>query len=358
MKQIILVLGFLSSAAYAECKRPGAEGVITVMPPPQLVVDSHARAPGEVIWSSGWVNGPDVEIKDCSNGYQVGFLYEPGSLQAGLAPVTSAQDGNGTAVFSTNLAGLGIAIKTQNNAGPWDNVMPIDNRYHPGDGGRNHTARSPGYSVALVALGGSIASGTATFSSPIARVSFRHGASEDSKGDILTRLWLGNTQVVMKALGCELDSNNLVLTLGKVGLSQFSSSQTAGMVQQNLRLSCEPGTAVTATLNAVPAAGNNPDNTVIALSYPDDPASASGVGVQIGMRVQESGFSTDALPINQPVQLFTHQLTNRANGGITVMGGTREQINELILTARYYKTHATVIPGQANATATLNLTYR
>ncbi len=67
---------------------------------------------------------------------------------------------------------MGIAIKTQTNAGPYDNVMPIDNTYHNGDGNKTHHAMAPAYNVELVALGGPITSGTATFQSPLARVSF------------------------------------------------------------------------------------------------------------------------------------------------------------------------------------------
>ncbi|MGL4725187.1 MAG: type 1 fimbrial protein [Scandinavium sp.] len=346
MRRVFTLLLLCSSAALADCRRSGGESSITIAPPQQLVIDSHDWLPGEVIWTSGWVSGPDAEIKDCSNGYQVGFLYEPGSAQAGSVPVASAQDGFSTPAFATGLPGVGIAISTRNNAGPYDNVMPIDNRYHPGDGGRNHTAHSPAYNVAIVAQGGRIASGTVTFSSPIARVSFRHSASEETNGDILSRLWLGQTQLTIKALGCELDDSEVVLTLGKVNLSQFSASPTAGQAQQSLRLNCEAGTAVSATLIAAPAAGHNPDNTAVALSYPDDPASATGVGVEIGLAVPQSGFASEALAINQPVQLFTHQQA------------TGEQSAALVLTARYRKTASAVTPGQANATATLNLTYR
>ncbi|MDI4751762.1 flagellar hook-length control protein FliK, partial [Salmonella enterica subsp. enterica serovar Anatum] len=41
----------------------------------------------------------------------------------------------------------------------------------------------------------------------------------------------------------------------------------------------------------------------------------------------------------------------------TVNGGTMNMSTTLKISARYYKTAATVTAGQANATATLNLTY-
>ncbi|MDI4739107.1 fimbrial major subunit SthE, partial [Salmonella enterica subsp. enterica serovar Kentucky] len=184
---LILLLAY-SVHSYASCKRSGNEGAITITPPSQLVVDSHAYTAGEVLWQSGWVSTSEVTMDGCSRDYKVGFLYEPGSAQSNASATINANDGNNTPVFSTGISGVGIAIKTQTNAGPYDNVMPIDNTYHNGDGNKTHHAMAPAYNVELVALGGPITSGTATFQSPLARVSFRDSATEDSGGDILTHL--------------------------------------------------------------------------------------------------------------------------------------------------------------------------
>lgn len=156
MRRLYLALILLfaySGHGYASCKRSGNEGAITITPPSQLVVDSHAYTAGEVLWQSGWVSTSEVTMDGCSRDYKVGFLYEPGSAQSNTSATINANDGNNTPVFSTGISGVGIAIKTQTNAGPYDNVMPIDNTYHNGDGNKTHHAMAPAYNVELVALG-------------------------------------------------------------------------------------------------------------------------------------------------------------------------------------------------------------
>lgn len=52
MRRLYLALILLfaySSHGYASCKRSGNEGAITITPPSQLVVDSHAYTAGEVL---------------------------------------------------------------------------------------------------------------------------------------------------------------------------------------------------------------------------------------------------------------------------------------------------------------------
>ncbi|EEP9764366.1 type 1 fimbrial protein [Salmonella enterica subsp. enterica] len=290
MRRLYLALILLfaySGHGYASCKRSGNEGAITITPPSQLVVDSHAYTAGEVLWQSGWVSTSEVTM----------------------------------------------------------------------DGNKTHHAMAPAYNVELVALGGPITSGTATFQSPLARVSFRDSATEDSGGDILTHLYLGNTQLIMKAMGCRVETPAITVDLGSVNLGSFANSQTAGTGEQDILLTCEQGTAISASLSAQPASGNNPDNSVIQLSNASAPTSATGVGVQLGIQAPDAGFFTDSLPINQKIDLFTHTITTNADGSQTVNGGTMNMSTTLKISARYYKTAATVTAGQANATATLNLTY-
>ncbi|VDZ81053.1 fimbrial protein [Salmonella bongori] len=98
----------------------------------------------------------------------------------------------------------------------------------------------------------------------------------------------------------------ITINLGSVNLGSFINSQTAGLGEQDISLTCEQGTAISASLTAQPASGNNPDNSVIQLSNADAPTSATGVGVQLGIQAQDSGFYTDSLPINKKIDLFTH----------------------------------------------------
>ncbi|SUF83592.1 fimbrial protein [Salmonella enterica] len=115
MRRLYLALILLfaySGHGYASCKRSGNEGAITITPPSQLVVDSHAYTAGEVLWQSGWVSTSEVTMDGCSRDYKVGFLYEPGSAQSNTSATINANDGNNTPVFSTGISGVGIAIKT------------------------------------------------------------------------------------------------------------------------------------------------------------------------------------------------------------------------------------------------------
>lgn len=103
----------------------------------------------------------------------------------------------------------------------------------------------------------------------------------------------------MKAMGCRVATPAITINLGSVNLGSFINSQTAGLGEQDISLTCEQGTAISASLTAQPASGNNPDNSVIQLSNADAPTSATGVGVQLGIQAQDSGFYTDSLPINK-----------------------------------------------------------
>ncbi len=90
---------------------------------------------------------------------------------------------------------------------------------------------APAHNVELVALGGPITSGTARHSKVHWRVS-RDSATEDSGGDILTHLYLGNTQLIMKAMGCRVETPAITVDLGSVNLGSFANSQTAGTGEQ------------------------------------------------------------------------------------------------------------------------------
>lgn len=361
MKNIIvlcLLLWGFSQSANAGCNRENDnEADILLAPPPSLVLENRSYQPGEILWQSGWSSpAPNVTIRGCGNNYVVGFLYEPGTPQATANQITVANDGDSTAVFPTSVAGIGVAVKTHTNAGPYDNVMSINNTYMPGDGRSNHTAKGASYSLALVATGEPISDGTVTLPSPLARVSFRESANESAAGDVLTKLLVGNTNIVIKALGCTVDSTALILNLGTVDVGEFNDNIWVGNASQPLTLTCEPGTAVNASLSAIPASGENAENSVIALTDADAATTAKGIGVQFGLQVSSSGFITDAMTIGQTIPLFSHTIDHDASGSAIITGGT-QQTEALTLTARYFKTGTVVSPGLANSTATLTLSY-
>ncbi len=105
------------------------------------MVDSHAYTAGEVLWQSGWVSTSEVTMDGCSRDYKVGF-YIDGSAQSNTSATMPRMTGTTRRPFSTGISS-GRAIKTETNAGPYDNVMPIDNTYHNGDGNKTHHAMAP-----------------------------------------------------------------------------------------------------------------------------------------------------------------------------------------------------------------------
>jgi type 1 fimbria pilin len=63
-----------------------------------------------------------------------------------------------------------------------------------------------------------------------------------------------------------------------------------------MSLSCEPGTNVSMRVAAAEASGNNPDNTVMALTAEENVA--TGVGVQLNL-------NGEALPLNTDISLVS-----------------------------------------------------
>ncbi|VEA40318.1 fimbrial protein [Salmonella enterica subsp. enterica] len=114
MRRLYLALILLfaySGHGYASCKRSGNEGAITITPPSQLVVDSHAYTAGEVLWQSGWFSTSEVTMDGCSRDYKVGFLYEPGSAQSNASATINANDGNNTPVLAPVFPAWALRLK-------------------------------------------------------------------------------------------------------------------------------------------------------------------------------------------------------------------------------------------------------
>lgn len=142
----------------------------------------------------------------------------------------------------------------------------------------------------------------------------------------------------INVLACSVSSTQLTFPIGDIPVSLFGSTigTTPGNAQvtQNIGLVCNTGANIKVVLSGI----QNPDNStpsVIALTGQGSPGVASGVGVQF-------------LYNGAPLALNTSLLLKQSAGG-----------QELLpLTARYYQTKTTVMPGIANASATLSVTYQ
>ncbi|MFU0852786.1 type 1 fimbrial protein [Kluyvera cryocrescens] len=341
-----------SQPSFANCARGGgifadkSISTSTIVLPANVVVESRSYSAGEPLYDSGWKSGSnsDLTISGCGRNYVVGFFYLNGP---------QVNSPGGTQVMPTNIPGLGVRVTAQNQAGPYDGAMPIDNNWHDGDRGSDHELRNSQYKVELVALGGPISSGQLSFGSPLAQVEFRESRSHTAYGDVASNVALTNTNVTIKAMGCNADVSSINFAFGSIKMAEFdSTTKIAAPDTQTVTLSCESGTNVSLSLNGTPAAGNNANNTVIALTGEGNADVASGIGVQLGL--QSSGYNSgsNGLPLNQSITLFS----SSRNGSTYSSGGTGSQ-EQLIFSASYFKTGAVVTAGSANSSASITLTY-
>ncbi|MEB7712201.1 type 1 fimbrial protein [Kluyvera cryocrescens] len=341
-----------SQPSFANCARGGgifadkSISTSTIALPANVVVESRSYSAGEPLYDSGWKSGSnsDLTISGCGRNYVVGFFYLNGP---------QVDSPGGTQVMPTNIPGLGVRVTAQNQAGPYDGAMPIDNNWHDGDRGSDHELRNSQYKVELVALGGPISSGQLSFGSPLAQVEFRESRSHTAYGDVASNVALTNTNVTIKAMGCNADVSSINFAFGSIKMAEFdSTTKIAAPDTQTVTLSCESGTNVSLSLNGTPAAGNNANNTVIALTGEGNADVASGIGVQLGL--QSSGYNSgsNGLPLNQSITLFS----SSRNGSTYSSGGTGSQ-EQLIFSASYFKTGAVVTAGSANSSASITLTY-
>lgn len=354
INQLILFILFIlfSQQSLAVCARGGGIfadkniSTSTIALPANLVVESRSYTAGETLYDSGWKSGSntDLTISGCGKNYVVGFFY----LNS-----PQVESPKGTQIMPTNITGLGVRVSAQNQAGPYDSAMPIDNDWHNGDRGSTHNLNNSQYKVEFVTLGGPISSGQMSFGSPLAQVEFRESSSHTAYGDVASNVALTNTNVTIKAMGCNADVSSINFAFGSIKMAEFdSTTKIAAPDTQTVTLSCESGTNVSLSLNATPAAGNNANNTVIALTGEGSADVASGIGVQLGL--QSSGYNSgsNGLPINQNITLFS----SLRNGSTYSSGGTGAQ-EQLIFSASYFKTGSQVTAGSANASASLTLTY-
>lgn len=137
-----------------------------------------------------------------------------------------------------------------------------------------------------------------------------------------------------KGVTCSVGNGSIDVHLGKVPVSQFGGSgTTAGEKVFNLPVSCNDSVNVAMQMNA--PSYISASNGIIAINSSGN--SASGVGVQV-------------LYNNNPVvfgQFFNV-------GSIPSAGATLN----IPLTARYYQSESTVVPGIANASATVTMSYQ
>ncbi|MBI6547325.1 fimbrial protein [Xenorhabdus lircayensis] len=168
--------------------------------------------------------------------------------------------------------------------------------------------------------------------------------SGDTHRQVLTKARLGhdapvntfyleNTHIVTQ--GCSLKQNTTFVNMGDIKTSEFRGiNSTAGAKGFDLKLDCDANLHVQVLLDGRPAKSYS--NNIWALDYSSDNVTAKGVGLQILHR-------------NRLVSMRTPVVS-----GSTQSGG----YITIPLSAHYIQTDARIIPGKADATATITLTYQ
>ncbi len=361
MKRVFLLLLWLSPVCGWACSNYINGGDVTIANlPPRILLSANNYTAGTILYDSGKITGPQTSMNNCNGGIYAQFKW------------ASSMVGSHTSdhIYTTSVPGIGIRIKVWLNVtgqmeGYNTQIKPDYSEHYIGDANfllgqgslfyfYNHSHYNPVYQLQLIATGGAIASGSAlTLGNPTSTVSIKDGDGTMAASSLRVT---GSTQIQLVPMGCD-DVTSLLFQMGNVSASEFNKATKVGSAQQNLTLTCEPGTNVTLKVSASSAQGDNPDNSVISLGWAPD--AATGVGVQLNLNGK-------ALPLNTDLTLFSSSRTTVLNSGAEASyrvfsnpdnPGGASGTERLSFTTNYYKTGSEVKAGQANANGTLTFTY-
>lgn len=242
----------------------------------------------------------------CSNG---GYAYDQFNY-LGATPTSYS------GVYATNISGVGLKLSPYTSS--------VYTTYYAGN---NNFYSTGTYTMQLVKTG-PIASGT------LQTGMVAHVWMDDGR-DILQFYLSGTNKVTQVA--CSITTSNVNVPLDPVQAGSFTSiNSTKGDKPFTIGLSCDAGARINASLSFTQNAETS-NNSVIQLTGAGTQGVATGVGIQLL-------YGSTVLTNNNNVVLKT------SSGGQEFPAGA--------FTARYFQTKSTVTTGDANATATLNLTYQ
>lgn len=147
-----------------------------------------------------------------------------------------------------------------------------------------------------------------------------------------------DSETTINVLSCSLSSQSLSFNLGTISAAEFGTQ--SGFIPsrsdtQNIGLNCDPGTNINIELKGMQNPDAMGDDTVLALSGQGRPTVADGVGVQF-------------LYNDSPLRINNRLALKQSPGGQETFP----------IVARYYQTKPVVKAGDADATATLEITYQ
>ncbi|NTX79285.1 hypothetical protein FCL49_10290 [Serratia proteamaculans] len=284
--------------------------------PANLVVQRDSPV-GTVIWTSSpsTSTGSGTDIHCTPEPY-----IEATQYLTAVSLVSGYRD-----VYQTAISGVGFRVRNQGTYTLWDTV-PTSITYTPVNDNWSYTENKYiFFKMELIYVGGDV-NGKLSFASPLASL---------TTGTITAgQLYIDGSSTVSK-VACSLSSTSINVPLGDVLISKFTAvGVTANDKSFNLGLTCDKDAKINVSMAGTQNADTS-ETSVLALTSAGQTGTASGIGVQL-------------LYGGIPLKINTNILLRTSAGGL----------DTLPLTARYYQTKATVGTGQANSSATLNITYQ
>ncbi|MCP2006221.1 UNVERIFIED_ORG: type 1 fimbria pilin [Buttiauxella agrestis ATCC 33320] len=289
--------------------------VNTMVNMPGVITVGRDTVPGTILWDSKDVNESVHPTVECTGTTHRVVEY--------VNPTTPASGFD--KVYQTTVHGVGIKVLfsnsqsiSPNTAVPLsedDGSNPEGNDYYP-------IAR---YRVQLIAISNPIASGTIVYPSPYIRQKYDSIVSNT--------MTFSATNVVLKSTGCEIKTSQVIVPMGDYFVTDFTGigSTSKAVTIPPISLICDADTHVKATI----VADADPSlNGAIKLSSGSQ--SASGIGIQV--------LNENYLPVN--VNTKVEALNTVSAGNYTINWR-----------ARYIQTKNKITAGQADAIATLAITY-
>jgi len=231
-------------------------------------------------------------------------------------------------VYNTNIAGVGIRVYMSFNPGNgYASPEPGSFIAHLDNGG--YSIYSP--KVELIKTG-EITSGV-LMSGDVVRLQAENNTNNTNP--IVT--WRLITSPSITQVACSIESGAVLsFAMGDISAADVKSAAETPTqtITTGLKLDCDNDANINATLKGT----QNPDSSdpsVLALSGQGNSNVAGGVGVQL-------------LYEDKPLQINSALVLKRSSGGAVTFP----------IKARYVKTKDVVVPGKANATATIDLTYQ
>ncbi|MBA4823478.1 fimbrial protein [Pantoea ananatis] len=327
---------FLLSAAFSHvyaytCNTLTNSSTLT---PPSLLIqrDLPVGSPvgNEIVSNS-------INAFTCSNSPSPSLTYQEFGVKGYGNYVTTI---NGRRIYSTNIAGIGYAvgITSVNNCFVTAYVDGTQN----GDGNVNNK---------LICYGSGLYNSQPV--TALARIQFYKTSSVTGSGIVngtqagsfilrndrnswwLPESYINTSAFTVTTVACSVNNSAITVDMGKVEKRAFNGNGSwpgdENTRSFSIPLNCNPGTKVNVQID-----GNTQNASQGILNLSQSTGNASGVGVQI-------------LYKDTPLKL-----SSEINTGTSSSGG----LYNIPLKARYYQTGGSVLPGNANASATFTLTYR